>query len=460
MLNLSLGQISLISAGNLAGDSNVLATSVAIDSRQVQAGAIFFCLKGQHTDGHLYLTEAFERGAVAAIVERDVISPPGLHLIHVSSTRQALFRLATHWRSSFHPLTVAITGTVGKTTTKELISFLLEEKAPVLKSAGNQNTEYGIPLTVFRLEDRHQYLILELALQEPGDISFLAELARPQIGVLTEIGPAHLEFMGSLEKILEEKWSLFSYLPADAGVAVLNGDNPLIRRKSLPACLRAVYYSLGGEGDVSGKLVAEGNKPRIEVNVFGSTVTLSLPFAGRHFIKDFLAAAAVCSVLGLNLKGLADKIMSFPIPPGRGRVISLKKGISLIDDAYNANPLSSLAALEDLSRKEGGRKIAVLADMLELGENAPLFHQELGAACPSLVDELFLFGSLALEIGKGALANGMPASSVRNFFSRDDLVKALRKFLKPGDWILVKGSRGMQMNSVVKLLEGEEYDLD
>lgn len=366
MFSLNLNQICELSGGILQGNGDAVANSVIIDSRQVEPGSIFFCLQGQHTDGHLYLAEAFKNGAIAAVVEKDVIAPAGFHLIRVPSTGQALLRLAAHWRSLFHPRTIAITGTAGKTTTKELIAFLLEDQAPVLKSAGNQNTEFGIPLTLFRLDETHQYLILELALQEPGDVSLLANLAQPEVGVLTEVGPAHLEFMGSLERVLEEKWSLFSYLPKRGGVAVLNGDNPLIRQRHLPAGIKTVYYSFGGVGDVSGRLTREEEQPEIEINAFGSHVSFSLPFAGNHLIKDFLAAFTVCTILGLKTEDMACKIMSFQIPSGRGRTHALKEGVFLIDDSYNANPLSALAALEDLSRRASKRRIAVLADMLEL----------------------------------------------------------------------------------------------
>lgn len=450
----SLERIANICEGKLYGRGDCIPLSIVLDSRVVSRGDLFVCIKGQRTDGHLYLVDAFRKGAIGALVEK---VPPGFpgswNLIQVSSTPDALLKLARFWRDSFHPVVVAVTGTVGKTTTKEMVALMLSQSFTVLKSEGNLNTEFGVPLTIFKLNEKPQFLVLELGLQKPGDIERLTKVARPQVGIITQIGPAHLEYLGSVDNILKEKLRLIEHLPA-GGIVVLNKDNKYLASIRPRENLNTVYYSLKEKAEIRGKILRqEENQTLLNVESQGKAFDFSLPFTGKAFIEDFLAAFSACFLLGVSPQAMSRALQNFKILPGRGEVKCLPNGVWLIDDSYNSNPTSLFASLENFVSLAKGRKIAVLGDMLELGKDAAFWHRKAGESLPQEINLFFLVGKLVREIARGAIRNGLDRSRIQCFESHDELNFYLKNSLKPGDWVLVKGSRGMGMERIIEEME-------
>ncbi|MCR4428989.1 MAG: UDP-N-acetylmuramoyl-tripeptide--D-alanyl-D-alanine ligase [Caldiserica bacterium] len=451
---ISIERIAEIVGGKLYGPGKGTISNVVIDSRKAEKGDLFICFKGERTDGHLFLDDAFKRGALAALVENLPPSfPREWNLIQVKSTPKSLFQLSSFWREQFHPIVVAVTGTVGKTTTKEMIATILSRSFFVLKSEGNLNTEFGVPLTLLRLREKHQFLVLEMGLQKPGDIAFLSQLAKPQVGVITQIGPAHLEFLGSEENILKEKWRLVESLPS-GGIAILNRDNPYLSRAIPPRSCRAAYFSLQGKGDFNGRILNEDEEQTLfQVEAGEEEFTFNLPFRGKSFLQDFLAAFSIAYLLGVNPEEISQACASLRLVNGRGTFKVLQSGIFVVDDSYNSNPTSLSASLENFISRAKGRKIVVLGDMLELGKKAKFWHRKVGLSLPSNLDLVLLFGENSLEIKRGAQKRGFPPGKLFHFSSLEELKDFLREKLQKGDWVLVKGSRGMHLEKVVEELE-------
>lgn len=451
---ISIERIVEICGGKLYGPGKSTISSVVLDSRKVEKGALFVCLKGKRTDGHFFLDEAFKRGALAALVETLPSSlPKDWNLIQVKSTPKALFQLASFWRELFHPIVIGVTGTVGKTTTKEMIATLLSRSFFVLKSEGNLNTEFGVPLTLLKLKEKHQFLVLEMGLQKPGDIAFLARLAKPQVGVITQIGPAHLEFLGSEENILKEKWRLVESLPS-GGIVILNRDNPYLSQATPASNCRTVYFSLMGKGDINGRILnEEADQTIFQVQVGQESLTLRLPFRGKSFLEDFLAAFSTTFLLGIPPEEIIEVCGNLNLVNGRGTFKALSNGINVIDDSYNSNPTSLLSSLENFVSRAKGRKIAILGDMLELGKKARFWHRKVGFSLPQNLDLVLLYGENSLEIKRGAEKRGFPQGKLFHFQSLEELKEFLGEKVRKGDWVLVKGSRGMHLEKIVEELE-------
>ncbi|MGB4215944.1 MAG: UDP-N-acetylmuramoyl-tripeptide--D-alanyl-D-alanine ligase, partial [Thermacetogeniaceae bacterium] len=361
------------------GSSQVEITGVSIDSRKVRPGDLFFAFSGEHVDGHDYIEDAFQRGAAAAVISHPVDCQQDKPLIRVSDPLQALQALARGYRSLFNIPVVAVTGSTGKTTTKDLIAGVLGSKMAVIKTEGNYNNELGLPLTLLNLDDQHQAAVLEMAMRGPGQIAELCEISHPLVGVITNIGKTHLELLGSQEAIAEAKGELLSSLPID-GCAVLNADDPwqvklasrvrgeLIYYGTDSMCqIRATDIRLRGLEGVDFKL----HTPSGEADCF-------LPLPGAHNVANALAAAAVGYRFSLTAEEIAAGLTSASLT---GMRLDVKAGIrdtKIIDDSYNASPASTTAALELLAAVDGNRKIAVLGDMYELGEETISGHREVG----------------------------------------------------------------------------------
>jgi|YelNatPaOPRAMG01_1025707.scaffolds.fasta_scaffold00657_13 UDP-N-acetylmuramoyl-tripeptide--D-alanyl-D-alanine ligase len=451
---ITLEKIAEICSGRIHGTSRGSISSVVLDSRKVEKGDLFICLKGERTDGHLYLDQAFQRGALAALVERVPAHPSeNWTLIQVESTFRALFDLASYWRSQFHPIVIGITGTVGKTTTKEMTAALLSKAFNLLKSEGNLNTELGVPLTLLKLRESHQLLVLEMGLQKPGDIRVLSQLTRPHIGIITEVGPAHLEYLGSVKNVAREKLCLVESLPK-GGIVILNKDNPFLSQAKLPEKVKAYYFSLEQKADFSGRILEEKDEHTLlEVSTESSSLVLALPFRGRAFLYDFLAAFAVAFLLGVPLSDIKKTSEVLSLVKGRGTVKRLPNKFYVVDDTYNSNPTSLLASLNNFVSLAQGRKIAVLGDMLELGKEARLWHRKVGESLPRDLDLVLLLGELSQEIKRGAERSGFDSGRFYFFSSQEELLAFLQQNLREGDWVLVKGSRGMQMERIVEAVE-------
>ena len=449
----------------------IVFSDVVIDSRLARPGSLFVALRGEHQDGHDFVADAFGRGATGALVEHPVgeyptlgegdsefsAEPPPLCIV-VRDALKGLQRIAAHWRR-LHPgcRVVGITGSVGKTTAKELVAAVLAQRYTTLKNPGNLNNELGLPLTLLNLEPDSERAVLEMAMYDLGEIALLAEIARPAVGVVTNVGPTHLERLGTIERIAQAKAELVQALPSE-GVAILNGDDPRVRAMgSLTKAGTVLTYGLGSDVDLRATdAVARGfSGVGFDLHYQGENISAQSSLLGLHSVHTAMAAAAVGIAEGLTwpeiLSGLADPDARVRLKPLSGR-----NGSTVLDDTYNASPASSLAALGFLQGLSG-RKIAVLGDMLELGSFEEEGHRKVGAAAAEVVSALVTVGSLGRVIGRAASERGMASDAVYTCDDNQTAAAEVKRLLKPGDVVLVKGSRGMAMEEIVAELaeEGE-----
>ncbi len=438
-----------------------------IDSRQAGPGDLFVAFAGEKTDGHFYVSEAFARGAVAALVEKDVpiaathinLRPdatlPGIRsmplpvLLRVENTQRALQQLAKWWRSRFKNLrAIGITGSVGKSSTKELVATVLQRQFTVLKSEGNLNNEIGLPLTLLQLDETHQRAVLEMGMYAKGEITQYCEWARPVVGVVTIVAPVHLERLGSLEAIAEAKSELPRALPAD-GVAILNYDDARVRAMAALTQARVLTYGLDPQADLwADDISGEGLEGiRFVLHHRGEALHVQVPLLGRHSVHTSLRAAAVGLAEGMTwdaiLEGLQDRRAALRLVAVPG-----PRGSTILDDTYNASPASVIAALNLLSEL-AGRKIAVLGDMLELGDYEDEGHRMVGLRALDVADVLVTVGTLGRTIAIEAIQNGMPRDRVIMCEDNAEAIAQLDRLLQPNDLILVKGSRSLHMEDIV-----------
>lgn len=456
---LTIDEITSAVGGRLSGEASRGAevTSVVVDSRQATPGALFVAFRGQKHDGHDFVLEAFAKGARVAMVERvpravlSISEPGSLPLIEVGNSLAALHDLAGYWRSKLSPRVVAVTGSVGKTTTKEVIASVLGDRLRVARSEGNLNTEIGMPLMLLRATPRDEVLVVEMGMYALGEIRTLAQLARPDIGIVTNVGPTHLERLGSLENIALAKRELVEELPRD-GVAVLNFDDPRVRAMSAACKGRVVYYGLEAAADFWATNPVSRGLRGIEFDLHhgGEQVHVRTLLLGLHSVHAALAASAVAHQFGMSLDETAAALHEVS-PTLRLIVESGINGSTLIDDSYNASPASTLAALNLLTELEG-RKVAVLGDMRELGTYSEEGHRLVGRRAADVVEVLVAVGALGSIIGQEALALGKDPKSVFIAPTNDEAVQQLTSVLRPGDVVLIKGSRGMQMETIVEAL--------
>lgn len=432
-------------------DPAVIFRDVTNDSRQVGEGDLFIALRGER-DGHEFIPDAFRRGARGALAERSgdltwlpVEERERFAYIVVGDSLRGLQNLATYWLRQHTVDVVAITGSVGKTTTKELVAAVLGQRWAVLKNERNLNNEIGLPLTVLRLQPEHRRAVLEMGMYALGEIATLCRIAPPRIGVVTNVGPTHLERLGSIERIAEAKSELVAALPRD-GHAVLNGDDPLVAAMAGLGPATALRYGRGPNCDLRATGVTSHGLRGISITIEyrGATLRAASPMPGKHSMYACLAAAAVGLVEGLSWPeieaGLAAGAQFARISALPGR-----EGATIIDDTYNASPASVIAALELLAELPG-RHIAILGDMFELGGYEEEGHREVGRHAANWVDKLIVVGERARWIGEEAQAAGL--RDVTFAASKAEIAPELQ----PGDHVLVKGSRGMYMEEVVARL--------
>jgi UDP-N-acetylmuramoyl-tripeptide--D-alanyl-D-alanine ligase len=445
-------------------------TQAVIDSRMAIPGCIFFALQGEHVDGHDYVGHAFEQGASYALVEKDMsarfnqldlrqypdeetlanIEEPACLLVEDSVS--ALQTIAKFWRSRLDVVVVGITGSVGKSTTKELVAEVLSHRYPTLKNEGNYNNEIGLPLTILGLTQGHRRAVLEMGFYVPGEIKFLCDIARPKIGVVTNIGTVHAERAGSQEIIAAGKAELVESLPPD-GVAVLNFDDPLVRGMAEKTDAQVVFYGLSEESDVWADQVEglglEGIRFRLHFR--NETLHLRVPMLGRHSVHTALRAAAVGLADGLDWQEIISGLR-FGHMQLRLMAVRSNKGALLLDDTYNASPQSTLAALNLLEELDG-RRIAVLGDMLELGQYERQGHEMVGIRASEIAEMLITVGARGRMIAESARSAGMPPDRILEVENTQAATEALAKILGPEDVVLIKGSRGMRMDAIAPALE-------
>lgn len=450
----------------------IFITEAAIDSRLVIPGGLFVALQGERVDGHNFIGQVFEHGAVAALIEHDIegnfttldlrnglpagdisrLQPPVCLL--VPNTLVALQQMAAYWRRKLDLRVVGITGSIGKSTTKEAVAQVLSQRYKTLKSAANLNNEIGLPLNVLRLTPGHQVAVLEMGFYVPGEIAQLCEIALPQVGVLTNIGTVHAERAGSQEVIAQGKGELVEALPpAPEGVAILNYDDPYVRPMKERTKARVFYYGLSPEAhlwadEVEG-LGLEGIRFRLHYKK--EAIYLRVPMIGRHSVETALRAAAVGLAEGLTwdeiIRGLQESQAQL-----RLSAVRTMSGALIIDDTYNAAPESTLAAL-NLLDEMSGRKIAVLGDMLELGQYEREGHQKVGMRAAQVVDVLVTLGLRAHTIAESARKAGMKKSAVFEYEDIATVIDWLKEKLTSNDAVLIKGSHGLQMERIVAALE-------
>lgn len=438
------------------GDYSQTVNNVVIDSREAGPGSLFVAFAGARADGHDFVADSARAGAVAALVQRDVEAPPGFVTVRVPDTLLALQRLAGWYRAKFAGLQViGITGSSGKTTTKELVAGVLEQKHVVLKSLGNHNNEIGLPLTLFALEEHHRWAVLEMGMSAPGEIRQLCSISKPGLGIITNIGEAHMEYLGSRQAIADAKFELAEQL-APPAVMILNGDDPWQRRRAqagLPGVKKIIFYGLR-QGDVTAANIDRDiHGSRFDVRWQGKSIGVTLPLPGEHNISNALAAFAAGLVAEVPPQAIVQGLAA-----ARGEARRLQafdvNGFTVIDDSYNANPDSTLRALELLgSYPSGRRKVAFLGSMLELGAIAREKHRLIGAAAvENKVSLLVAVGEFAEDIRLGAIEAGL-APEAATAWPDSRAALAATENIRANDVVLVKGSQGVQMDVIVKFLK-------
>jgi len=429
--------------------------SIGIDSRTIRAGELFWAVQGERFDGHDFVTDAFHHGAAACVVQAVKTSAP---IVVVQNTVEALWNFARWYRRSQDALIVGVTGSVGKTTTREMIHAVLASRFPGTRSPHNFNNHFGVPLSILKIEGCHEFAVLELAASRVGEIHDLAGIAAPEVGVVTAIGPAHLEGFGNEEHIIDAKGELMEALPR-SGFAVLSGDDPRVRLLADRAACPVIFVGQRPDNDLKATHV-EMCRDRIRFHVEG------MPYAvratGRHHLTAALSAMALAREIGMDAKAVAEGLNSFVAAPGRCRLEEIGPW-TIINDTYNSNPGSVQAACEVLREWRGtGKKLLVTGDMLELGDRTAECHQELGRrAAGAGIDLLMGYGRQAEHVIRGALDAGMDAHRLAVCENFDSMLAVLDCWLEPGDVVLVKGSRAMRMERVVAWLHRRaEYILE
>ncbi|MGH7396239.1 MAG: UDP-N-acetylmuramoyl-tripeptide--D-alanyl-D-alanine ligase [Candidatus Rokuibacteriota bacterium] len=436
----------------VAGDLGVPVTGVSIDSRNLGIGEAFFAIRGPNRDGHDFLRDAAARGAACLIVHNlpDDL-PSSVPTILVDDTTRALGRLAAYHRARFTVPVAAVTGSNGKTTTKEMMAAVLQALGPVLKPEGSFNNQWGLPLTLLRLGPEHRALALELGASTPGEIAGLAAISRPTVGAVTVVSNAHTEFFGSLDGVAAEKSALVRAIPPD-GAVVLNADDPRVLAMHTQSRARVLYFGTRPGADVfaAGPVEDDGDGLRFTLAAGALERPVRLHFAGRHNVVNALAAAGVGLALGLSLEQIGRGLET--ARPAKGRCVWRRAGrLRILDDTYNANPTSVTAALATLEAADAPRRVVVLGDMLELGPISDSAHREMGrAVAVSGAAEFIGVGRWAQTAVDAARQTGLAESHHVTTF--EDTVALLLKRLAPGDAVLVKGSRGMRMERVVDAL--------
>ncbi len=453
--------LSATGGERLCGPGDSTFGGISTDTRTLRPGELFVALRGERHDGHAFLAEALARGAAGVLVEaraaetRRAIRNAGgpVVAIAVADTLRALGDLASFHRRRRRAFVLAITGSNGKTTTRRMAVSVLERRYAVLEPERNWNNLVGVPLTLLRLEAGHQAAVLELGTNRPGEIARLTEICAPDAGLITNIGPAHLEGLGSLEGVLAEKAALVSGL-APGRCAVLNADDPLLRRLARECDRPVLLFGTHAEAAVrAAEIEIAPGKTAFDLLTDAGSARVQLPVAGACFVGNALAAAAAGRLLELSPAEIAAGLAAFRPAPGRLEVRNLPGGITVIDDSYNANPASVRAAIDTLAALRGAaRGIVVLGEMRELGTEAAARHREAGRlAAESGAAKLYACGPWNGEVARGAREAGLsPADVVIG--SREEIGAALREALQPGDWVLVKGSRAAGMEAIVQML--------
>lgn len=454
MKHMTLGKIAEACGGIYHGEDalrNAVVQSITTDSRKAEEGCLFVAIPGAKADGHRFIPDVYRKGALAVLSERKLEDPAGPY-IEVTSSLEAVQGIAAYYREQLDLKVVGITGSVGKTSTKEVIASVLSQKYNTLKTLGNFNNELGVPLTIFRLREEHEAAVLEMGINHFGEMHRLSRMVQPDICVITNIGQCHLEFLGDRDGVLRAKSEIFDFMAQD-GRIILNGDDDKLAQIEQARGIRPVFFGIESGRDIYADHIENcGLKGiRCTIHVKNESVEVMIPIPGYHMVKNALAAAAVGTELGLTLQEIKAGIEKLEALSGRFHIIEKEK-IVIIDDCYNANPVSVKASLDVLKNAEG-RKTAILGDMGELGADEVRMHREVGAyAARSGVDRLICVGERSRHMAQAAKEAG-GAGSVAHMPSAEDLLACLPDQIEEGDTVLVKASHFMQFEKIVEKLE-------
>ncbi|MBP2635134.1 MAG: murF [Firmicutes bacterium] len=454
MADFTLTEVLKATGGQLtnAGSSKMF-QGVSTDTRSIEAGNLFVALVGERFDGNEFAAQAAAQGATCLLVSKQVNVPDNITVVQVTNTLTALQALARFHRERYSIPVIAVTGSNGKTTTKDMLAAVLSSRFKVLKTEANFNNEIGLPLTLLKLEASHEVAVVEMGMRASGEIRELTQIALPTVGVVTNVGETHVEILGSIENIASAKAELVEAIGQD-DLVILNADNPHVQNMQHKAQGRVVFYGLGSSAFVRAENITFGDNGDLVTTFDCCSARGSFPVVlqavGIHNVYNALAAIATGWELGLTPGEIQKGISSFT--PGAMRFEIKKFGeFTVINDVYNASPLSMEAALTTLSSISKGRKIAVLGDMLELGDTALEAHRKVGRqAAEQGVDSIITVGELAVHIAEAACELGVTAQS---FKDHNAAIDVLRNLMKPGDYILLKGSRGMKMETMLKAFE-------
>ena len=456
-MNLTLAQIAEI----LAVPGPVAEATVrgySIDSRTIHAGELFFALRGPHYDGHDFIRAILKAGATAAVVERDLQggTVDAARVLRVPSTQRALETLAAEARRRWGRPVVAVTGSAGKTSTKEMIAAALATSYRVRKSEGNLNNQYGLPLSLLRLEESDQVSVFELAMSHAGEIAHLARIAQPETGVVTCVSQVHLEFFSGIEEIAQAKQELIYALPAN-GTAVLNADDPLVARFGQQFVGQTISFGIEQTADFRARDITSSTQVgqpgvRFRLEWAGDPLEVALPLLGRHQVLNALAAVATAHSLGIAPDRAASALMAFRPLEMRGELLEVN-GVGILNDCYNSNPRALELMLETLARAPArGRRIAVLGEMLELGPASDELHRQAGRRAAAAADHVVGVRGHARFLVEGAAAAGLDRGRLAFFESAAEAGDYVASLVQPGDLMLFKGSRGVRLEDALSKL--------
>ena len=445
----------------LCGDINRVFAGVSIDSRRIAPDDLFVAIKGDVHDGHGFAGDVIAGGVAGLIIDKGqaaarpgrLCREKGLVCVTVSDTTKALGDLAAFQRQRSNASVVAITGSNGKTTTCTMTAAIVAQCFSTLTTSGNLNNEIGLPLTLLNLNLHHQWAVVELGMNRPGEIERLGEICSPQIGLITNIGPAHLEGLGSIDAVMRAKGELLTKIKP-AGTAVLNADDPKLLQLADQTPANVVLFGLSKNAQIRGQSIRKkGLGLSFTLRMPSESISIDIETPGRFMVSNALAAAAVGYLLGASARQIKTGLESFVPVQGRLNVHKTHKGIYIIDDTYNANPGSMSAAIETLkSLKENGRGVMVVGDMLELGPQAESLHHNIGILCAkSKISRIYATGKFAESVAAGARNEDMDSDNII-LGTKEAIFKSIIGRLAPGDWVLVKGSRSMAMEQIVEKL--------
>lgn len=454
-----LKDIASAMKGKFYGQGEEAVYKVSTDTRSLVKGDLFIALQGELHDGHDFVEQALAKGAQAIVISKPELVEKylekNINIIQVDNTLSGLQRLAYWHRQKFAIPVIGITGSNGKTTTKDMVASVLSEKFNVLKSEGNYNNEIGLPLTLLKIRPEHEVVVLEMGMRGLGEIDVLCQIANPTAGIITNVGVTHYELLGSVENIAKAKGELLEHIPA-SGFALLNGEDEWSHRL-WSLCRGKVLFFGFGDHQLRATNISEGEVSLFTLEALNDRVEVQLPLPGKHNILNALSAAGVGLQLGMTLKEVAQGLNKVKISAMRLAKVPGINNTVIINDAYNANPTSTKASLQVLASAEGERKIAVLGDMRELGAIEEECHFQAGKFTAELgIAHLLAVGKLGKYIAKGALAAGMTEEQVKFFDSNEGAKVYLRNLLKAGDVVLVKGSRAVKMEEIVNFVAQPE----